>query len=174
MTKAARIQRRLENEIALLSATIGLTDRNVPTFVNHDGASPFMLVGGNGVFCYLALERGKLCFERSTRDPDELLYWAFDDVTADVALEWTNEQHLVGEEHLAAKWKRRATLLHALDPEWAKRWRAELVEALGPEGEHHLVPTLPPPPLVLDIPEPPAEPVPLPTRRRRWWHLLVD
>ncbi|NEA53500.1 hypothetical protein G3I60_04860 [Streptomyces sp. SID13666] len=166
------MRQHLEIEIARLSAAIGLTGWYVPTFDNRDGACPYIIAGGNGVMSYLALERGVLCFQRSTRDPDELLCWAFDDATADLALDWANKQHLVGEEHLAAKWKRRATLLHAMNPEWANRWRAELIEALGPEGAHHLVPALPPPPLVLDPSKPPAEPAPLSVRPRRWWHGL--
>ncbi|MFE2407569.1 Imm63 family immunity protein [Kitasatospora sp. NPDC059408] len=145
--RAARMRRHLEAEIARLGAAIGLKDG--PTFENHDGARPFILVCGDGTLQYLALERGVICFSRTTRDPDELLYWAYADATASLALHWTNKRGLTGEKHLAAKWKRRATLLHSLNPEWAKRWRAELIETLGPEGEHHLVPTLPPPPAAI-------------------------
>ncbi|SOB81705.1 hypothetical protein SAMN06272789_1844 [Streptomyces sp. 1331.2] len=47
-------------------------------------------------------------------------------------------------------WKRRAMLLHVMNPDWARRWRAELVERLGPDGDFGLVPDLPLAPSVLD------------------------
>ncbi|MFJ8623418.1 Imm63 family immunity protein [Kitasatospora sp. NPDC093550] len=171
-TEAARMRQHLETEIARLGAAIGLKGRDVPTFVNHDGAHPFISVG-NGVLAYLALERGALCFEHTTRDPDELLFWAFRDATALPALAWANERQYTGDGHLAARWQRRAVLLHTLDPAWARRWRDELAETLGPEHEHrHLLPALPPPPLVPDPapPGPPAGPGSRPAHRRRWWH----
>ncbi|WP_371619911.1 Imm63 family immunity protein [Streptomyces sp. NBC_00454] len=165
----ALMEQHLKVEIGRLSSLIGLTGWYVPTFDNRDGAHPFITACENGELVYRAFERGEPCFERCTCDPDELLYWAFDDATARLARDWTNKQQpLVGEEYLAAKWKRRATLLHAMHPEWAERWRAELIEHLGPEGDQHLVPTLPPPPLILD----PPERAPLPVRLRRWWRRL--
>ncbi|WP_179852733.1 hypothetical protein [Streptomyces sp. 1331.2] len=41
-------------------------------------------------------------------------------------------------------------LLHVMNPDWARRWRAELVERLGPDGDFGLVPDLPLAPSVLD------------------------
>ncbi|MFB7911960.1 Imm63 family immunity protein [Kitasatospora sp. NPDC056076] len=167
--EAARMRQHLETEIARLSAVVGLTGRDVPTFDNRDGACPFISVGGNGWLSYLALERGELCFQRSTRDPDELLYWAFDSATRELASRWVLKHPREGEDQRVTRWRRHATLLHALHPAWAQRWRAELIKDLRDEDDHRLVPALPPPPLVLGPPEPPVEGVLLPVRPHRWW-----
>ncbi|WP_441248340.1 Imm63 family immunity protein [Kitasatospora sp. McL0602] len=144
--ESALTRQYLEAEIARLSAVLGLTGSDVPDFVQRDAAWPFMVVAESGELRYLAVERGQLVHEQVTRDPAELLYWAFSSATYRVASRWVLTHPREGEEQRVTRWKYQATLLHALDPEWAERWRAELIEGLADRDDHQLVPTLPPPP----------------------------
>ncbi|MEU8927109.1 Imm63 family immunity protein [Kitasatospora sp. NPDC048545] len=148
--ESALMRQFLEAEIARLSAVIGLTGSDVPDFVQRDGAWPFMVVAEDGALRYLAVERGQLVHEQATRDPAELLYWAFSSATYRLASRWVLKHPRDDEEQRVTRWRRQATLLHAIHPEWAERWRAELIERLSDRDDHQLVPALPPPPLVLD------------------------
>ncbi|GAA2145443.1 hypothetical protein GCM10009760_34100 [Kitasatospora kazusensis] len=150
-----RMRRYLETEISRLSALVRLTGGEVPGFTDSDGARPFIRLDEDGRLRQLARERGELVLDRVTRDPRELLYWVFEGATFEAAGAWAVEHPREGEEQRVTIWTRQASLLHVLDPEWARRRRAELVGSLADPADHRLVPALPPPPLLFDPPSPP-------------------
>jgi hypothetical protein len=157
-----RMQAYLEAEIARLSAVLRLTPWETPGFVRLEGVSPSMSVGPDGELYQRAFERGELLFERTTRDPDELLYWAFEAVTGYLAHLWVRDHPEADRGRTNPRWERQVSLLHALNPRWAERWCAELRQG---RDDCPLVPALPPPPPVFDRPEPAAARPP----RRPWW-----
>ncbi|MFI6156357.1 hypothetical protein ACIBCA_27140 [Kitasatospora sp. NPDC051170] len=145
-------QASLEAEIARLSALIGLTPYQTPDFTYLEGATPAMFVDPDGTLHQRYFERGELVTERSTRDPDELLYWAFEAATAHVAHFWAEAHPEEPGDHTT----RKLSLLHALHPHWAIRFHGELT---SPHPEL----TLPPPAPTFDAPTPP----------RPWWRRLL-
>lgn len=140
-----RVRRCLEGRLAELGRLAGLSDRQVPGFGFRGGAYPFIEVGGDGELRYLAHERGRKVLELVTRDPEELLYWAFRDSAFEAAGVWARRHPREGEPFRVTLWRRQFSLLHVLRPAWARRRREELVASLRDPEHVRLVPALPPP-----------------------------
>ncbi|MFJ8692333.1 Imm63 family immunity protein [Streptomyces roseolilacinus] len=141
-----RVRRYLEGRLAESGRLAGLSGGRLPGFEPCDGAYPFVEIGEDGELRYLAYERGRKVLELVTRDPEELLYWAFRDSTFEAAGAWARRNPHEGEAFRVTLWRRQFSLLHALRPQWARRRREELLASLpGPEHTR-LVPPLPPPP----------------------------
>ncbi|WP_031069336.1 Imm63 family immunity protein, partial [Streptomyces sp. NRRL WC-3742] len=119
------LQASLEAEITRLSALIRLTPYQTPNFTFLEGATPAMFVDPDGTLHQRYFERGELVSERSTRDPDELLYWAFEAATAHAAHFWATNHPEEPGDYPTRKLARQLSLLHALHPHWAARLRTE-------------------------------------------------
>ncbi|MFJ8039124.1 hypothetical protein ACIRBX_01255 [Kitasatospora sp. NPDC096147] len=136
-----RRARYVEGEINRIGDLLGIPVRSRVTLVNRDGGHPFVVVSPSGGYQHLAFDRGELVTSRRTCDLDELLYWAITDC-------------LRGS---AAEWPLTASMLYAISPAWAERWRAELAEHTPGED----LPDLPPAPF-----EPGSRPVRHPPEHR--------
>lgn len=141
-----RVRRYVEDRLARLGRLVGLPAERLPGFENRDGAYPFIEIGGDGELRLLAYERGAKVMDLRTRDPEELLYWAFRDATFEAAGVWARRHPREGEAFRVTLWRRQFALLHTLSPAWAGRRRDELVASLRDPDDIRLVPELPLPP----------------------------
>jgi immunity protein 63 of polymorphic toxin system len=133
----------LEAEIDRLAAVIGLRGADVVGFDTHiDGGHPYIEIADDGLLHVSARERGKLLLDRTTRDPDDLLYWSFEIATRQLASEWELHHRDESQDSRVGWWARQAELLLRLDPVWAQRWRRELEERQPQDVA--LMPALPP------------------------------
>ncbi|MFF8382290.1 Imm63 family immunity protein [Streptomyces kanasensis] len=135
----------LEGEMARLGRLAGIAPGGLPGFTPCDGACPFIEVGADGELRYLAYERGRKVLERVTHDPEDVLYWAFQDVTFEAAGVWARSRPQDGEPFRVTLWRRQFALLHTLRPAWARRRRADLIASFRDPDDVRLVPELPPP-----------------------------
>jgi hypothetical protein len=134
----------LEDEMARLGRLAGIAPGSLPGFTPCDGAYPFIEVGADGQLRYLAYERGRKVLERVTHDPEDVLYWAFQDATFEAAGVWVRSRPQDGEPFRVTLWRRQFALLHTLRPAWARRRRADLIASLRDPDDIRLVPGLPP------------------------------
>ena len=141
--EAIRMRSHLEAEIARLSATIRLPPQDTPGFVNCDGARPFLVVEDSGLLRERAFERGRPVLDRTTNDPNELLYWAFAGATFSFAMRLALMHAVGGEQQRVTLWRHQALLLHTLHPSWQERWRKELAQSLRNPADRDLIPALP-------------------------------
>ncbi|CAL9336942.1 Imm63 family immunity protein [Streptomyces sp. enrichment culture] len=139
----ARVRRYVAERIAELGRLAELPAERLPGFENRDGAYPFIEVGRDGELRYLAYERGRKVLDLRTRDPQELLYWAFRDATYEAAGVWASRHPREAEEYRVTLWRRQFAMLHTLRPAWARRRREELVASLRDPAHIRLVPGLP-------------------------------
>ncbi|MGW6918732.1 Imm63 family immunity protein [Kitasatospora sp. NPDC054939] len=138
-----RTRRYLEAELRRLAAVAGLPAGALAGFEDHDGAQPFIGFGEDGELCFRASERGRRVLDLTTRDPDELLYWAFAAATHESAGGWAVQHGRPDEPYRVTLWRRQFELLAALRPAWAQRRRSELLASLPDPADHPLVPPLP-------------------------------
>jgi hypothetical protein len=120
-------QNPLEREVRRLGAIIGADDRDLVCFVPVDGAHPFVRRDANGEYYWCVRERGQELENRRTTDPDELLYWALEWTTYNMAARWALEHPTTGQEQRVTRWIRQFELLDALDSGWARRCRDKVV-----------------------------------------------
>ncbi|HEY0167345.1 MAG TPA: Imm63 family immunity protein [Jatrophihabitans sp.] len=135
----------LEAEISRLADLIGATGYDVVGFNPHiDAACPYIEIGDDGQLHWIVKERGQLFEHRTTRDPDELLYWSFETTTSSLARYWEARHRDESQDFRVGLWAKQAELLHRLNPAWARRWRREL--AARQPWDVALMPQLPPDP----------------------------
>lgn len=133
----------LEAEITRLAEVIGASGAEVVGFDPHvDAGFPYIEVGQDRRLHWIVKERGLLLEERTTSDPDELLYWSFQTTTFSLASCWEARHRDEGQDFRVRLWTKQAELLHRLNPTWAQRWRREL--AARQPTDVALMPELPP------------------------------
>lgn len=110
-----------------LAGLIGLRGADVISFDPHvDGAHPYLEMADDGLVHWRVRDHGQLLEDRTTRDPDEVLYWAFVAATWQVASDWELRHRAEEADPRVGVWAKQAELLARLDPVWAQRWRREL------------------------------------------------
>ncbi|WP_229075576.1 Imm63 family immunity protein [Actinoplanes sp. DH11] len=122
----------LESEVRRLGALIGAEEPDLVSFERRDGGHPTVEVDDEGFYHYVVIERGEELQHRRTGDRDEILYWALESTTQTMAGRWAQHHPADGQEHRVTRWIKQFELLHALNPAWAQRRRAELIEFLSP------------------------------------------
>lgn len=142
VTAAEELSARLSE----LGARIGIDPGALPGLVPNGEARPFLLIDRDGSLHWRVDEAGQTLDDRSTADPDELLYWVFRAVTAVAAADWERARRTPGEDSRRARWRRQYDLLARLDPDWARRWRSELAADLRAAGSQADLALLPEPP----------------------------
>jgi hypothetical protein len=133
----------LEAEIARLAELVHVAGYDVVGFDPHvDAGCPYIEIGDDGQLHWIVKERGQLLEHRTTRDPDELLYWSFQSTTFSIASHWEGQQSEDNQDFRVGLWAKQADLLYKLNPAWAHRWRREL--AARQPADIGLMPELPP------------------------------
>lgn len=133
----------LETEISRLAELIGASSYQLVSFNPYvDAGCPYIEIDEDGQLHWIVKERGQLLEHRTTRDPDELLYWAFQSTTFDLASHWEAQHRDDSKDFRVGLWARQAELLHRLNPLRAQRWRRNL--AACQPGDNDLMPDLPP------------------------------
>src|SRR3954463_8199811 len=113
-----------EGEISRLANLIGAGGYDVVGFdARVDRGCPHIEIAGDGQVHWIVEERGRELDHRTTRDPDELLYWSFESTPFDLAAGWEFHHRDESQDFRVRLWARQAELLHRLDPAWAQRWR---------------------------------------------------
>ena len=79
---------------------------------------------------YVVTERGDRFRERRTSDPDELLYWLVSDFTREMASDHERINRIEVEDSRRQLFAKHLALLDSINPEWAKRKRAEYDKVL--------------------------------------------
>lgn len=132
----------LETEMIRLAELISVSSRQLVSFNPHvDAGCPYIEIGDDGELNWIIKERGQLLEHRTTRDPDELLYWSFQSTTFDLAVHWEARHRDESKDFRIGLWAKQAELLHRLNPLWAQRWRREL--AARQPWDIDLMPDLP-------------------------------
>jgi Immunity protein 63 len=117
----------LETEIGRLAALIGASGHVVVGFdMRIDAGYPYIEIGAAGQLHWIVKERGLVFDHRTTRDPDELLYWSFETTTFSLASDWEVRHRDESQDFRIGLWAKQAELLHRLNPNWAQRWLREL------------------------------------------------
>lgn len=106
-------------------------------------------VDEDGLLHFLACERGKQLFDRTTRDAGELLFWAFESATFSFASAWVLRHPKDGEEQRVTRWARRGVPA----PHPGPGVGAEVAASSSPPCRHH------PPSIGADHPQRRVDPV---------------
>jgi hypothetical protein len=133
----------LESEIGRLAELIGASGLDVIGFDPYvDAGCPYIQISDDGQLSWIVKERGQLLEHRSTRDPDELLYWSFEVTTFSLASRWEAGHRDETQDFRIGMWAKQSELLHRLNPRWAERWRRELAARQPQDAD--LMPDVPP------------------------------
>jgi hypothetical protein len=107
----------------------GVPDRHLPTFGrSEDFARPHLEV--DDAYHWVVVERGQEFDRRTTRDPDELLYWTMASAVSATAGEWELAHRVPGRDTRCGWFERQLALMARLNPSWRDRRAAELDEVL--------------------------------------------
>ncbi len=149
--KRDRIQASLEAEIKRLCKIINVPPYGVPNFKYLEGPTGCLSVGPDGTLSQGYFERGELLSRRETRDSDEFLYWAFVDATRYTAYTRVRDRPFGGGPK-EREFAQQESLLHALHPRWAERWRSERLGGRCERQDDQPVPKSPSAPVGGDAP----------------------
>lgn len=117
----------IKHEVDQLAASIDAPDFLLPTYgKSEDMARPHIEVAGPHM-AWVVVERGKELERRATDDLDELLYWVFRSVVAEMSSSWAASHRVEEKGFRYPMFKRQLELMGAL----SNSWRARLVAELG-------------------------------------------
>jgi Immunity protein 63 len=118
----------LREKIRRVASIIGCGRYDVIGFNSGiDNAYPYVQIGPGDELHWMVRERGEILADLVTRDVDELLYWIFSSVTGDMATRWECDNRVGDQDSRIAMWNKHVELLAMLNPDWAMRWRHELL-----------------------------------------------
>jgi len=123
----------IEAQVRDLAGQIDAPAIYLPTFgYSEDGARPFVQI--DSAYHYVVEERGQEIRRNSTNDPDELLYWIFDDIASAIASDWELKNRREDEDFRIQWFTKRMELLRGLSPAWEQRWKNDHWQLLGSLG----------------------------------------
>lgn len=120
-----------ESEVIRLAAIIAAPAKLLPTFGrSEDGARPNIKFDGVQ-FHFVVEERGQELERKSSPDPQEILYRAFEAVTFSMACAYEVRHRIAGQDFRRQLFAVQLDLLGKLSPQWQQRTRARLDEVLA-------------------------------------------
>ena len=118
----------IEREFDQLACEIDAPPGLLPTYgTSEDMARPHIEVAGPSL-SWVVVERGKEIDRKTTRELDELPYWIFRSVTAEMASRFAARNPVEGKEFRYPMFTKELELMGRLNQDW----RARLVAELGP------------------------------------------
>jgi len=122
MTLTARI-----NE---LTSIIGAPDSLLPQIgLKNDLAYPYIELD-RCLFYYIVREKGEVLEQRPTSDLEELLFWIFQDVTFQMAMEFERKNRVPQQDFRRILWSHQLQLLERLRPEWRMKRQQQIDQIL--------------------------------------------
>jgi hypothetical protein len=130
MTPSSEQLNNLARDVFRLSKLIDAPTDQLPTFGrSRDGGYPHIEFDQHG-YHYVVIERGTEQERRTTRDPDELLYWIFEAITSYMAFQHELRHREAGRDPRRIAFPRQIHLLERLNPLWTQRRRLEIESIL--------------------------------------------
>ncbi|HEV8625141.1 MAG TPA: Imm63 family immunity protein [Acidimicrobiia bacterium] len=125
----------IQGQIEQLAAKINAPPSYLPTYgrSEHSGR-PHIEVTLDGWMHWVVCERGSEFDRRTTLTRDELLYWTFKTVTAEMASKWEVQHRIPTEDCRKQMFTKQFELLDMLDPAWTERRKRELGPLLKEAG----------------------------------------
>lgn len=124
----------IKREVDRLGELIGAPERSLPTYGrSEDMARPHIEVAGSRL-SWVVVERGKEWERRTTDDLDELLYWTFSSVVAEMSAKFAATQPVQGKEFRHPMFKKELELMGKLSAVWRSRLISELGSLLRDAG----------------------------------------
>ena len=113
-----------------MASKIGASPKSLPKFgESNDFGSPY--VDYDGLYRLIARERGVERDHRVTGDENELMYWIFAGVTADMAQRYELIHRMPNKDSRRLWFKQQLALLAKLDEKWKERQEREQKEILA-------------------------------------------
>ena len=119
----------IKRAVDLLSKRISAPTRLLPTYGIPQEDHPHIEQDSNG-FHYVIVERGQETRRDTTRDLEELLYWIFEAITFEMAIEYELQNRIEAQDSRRLTWKHQLDLLGKLDDSWRKRAEREIESIL--------------------------------------------
>ena len=125
----------VRSQIEALAAKIAAPEGLLPTYdrSEHSGR-PHIEVSADGAMHWVVCERGQEYERKTTLSRDELLYWTFNAVTAEMASRWEAQHRIETEDFRKQMFTKQFELLDSLSPAWTDRRKQELGQLLKDAG----------------------------------------
>jgi hypothetical protein len=92
---------------------------------------PYVEVHKDG-YCFIVKDRGQITVEKHTQDIQELLYWIFEFVTFDIALDFAVKHPFPASwQQRRIMWKKQLELLNTISPGFKEQRRRDITEILA-------------------------------------------
>lgn len=118
------------DEVNRLAATIGAPPGYLPTYgKTEDGARPHIEFDGQR-FHYVVIERGQVLEQRSSDDPQPILYRVFEDVTFTMACDHERANRRPDQDPRRQMFDAQVQLMGRLSADWRQRTRTRLEEVV--------------------------------------------
>lgn len=120
----------IARDVFRLAKLIDAPTDQIPTFGrSRDGGYPHIEFDPRG-YHYVVVERGREQERRTTRDPDELLFWIFAAIASHMAFQHELRHREPARDPRRIAFPRQLHLLERLNPLWAQRRRLEIESLL--------------------------------------------
>lgn len=118
----------LRDEVVRLGALIDAPAGVLVGFDPHvEAGAPYIRIEPGGAYHWIVKERGQTLDHRTTKDPDDILFWSFEATTASMASRWAADNPDEERDSRVGTWAKQQELLTRLDPGWVRRWRHRLI-----------------------------------------------
>ncbi len=111
----------LKKRVDKLAKIIGAPTNLLPTYGHSDHTARHHVEVDGAAYFYVIVERGETLKRETTLDLDELLFWIFAAVTAEMSNHFAAKNSPHNEDFRRAYFKHQLDLLAALSPAWAAR-----------------------------------------------------
>jgi hypothetical protein len=121
----------LEARVRELGRVLGASKHELPTFDRPRGDGLAFIEVRGAEMHWIVDERGRELQRRTTLELDELLYWAFEAVTYQMASDWEVRHRNDDKDIHVALLNKQFELLARLSDRWVARRRADVGDILG-------------------------------------------
>jgi len=117
---AVKTPNGIHKAVNRLAKKINASENLLPTYGSSaDFAHPHIEVNSQGLH-WVVIERGMETQRKTTNDPHELLYWIFEAVTSEMAMEFELKNRIESQDFRRIYFQKQEELLGELDSSWKK------------------------------------------------------